>query len=58
MEIVDLEERVRFFDKRRNQYGILVTRKYHKTTLWIMLYDDWTIEELTQSDLKTITKVQ
>jgi hypothetical protein len=58
MDITDLEERVRFFDKRRNQYGVLITRRYHQTTLWIMLYDDWTIEELTTSDLKTITKVQ
>jgi hypothetical protein len=57
MEITDLEERARFFDRKRNQYGVLVKRKYHQTTCWVMLYDDWSIEELTTSDLKTINKV-
>lgn len=53
----DIREDVRFYDPRTSlgsHTGRLVTRKYHQTTLWMMLYDDGTIEELTNSDLERI----
>ena len=52
----DIRENVRFYDPRYSQGGKLVTRKYHQTTLWMMLYDNGEITELTNSDLKQIEK--
>lgn len=52
-----LEENTRFYDPRTDEEGTLVTRTYHGTTLWMMLYDSGEIEELTVSDLKRIEKI-
>jgi len=57
MTTEDVKENVRFNDPRFEKEGKLVTRKYHQTTLWMMLWDDGTIEELTVSDLKRIEKI-
>jgi len=53
----DIRENARFYDPSRRQEGTLEMRKYHQTTVWMMLYDDGTIEELTNSDLRRIKKV-
>ena len=53
----DIHEGVRFHDPRSylgSHTGKLVTRKYHQTTLWMMLYDDGTIQELHKGDLNHI----
>jgi len=47
----DIRENVRFYDPTRHQSGKLVTRKYHQTTVWMMLYDNGSIEELHNGDL-------
>jgi hypothetical protein len=52
-----LEENTRFHDPRTGEEGTLVTRTYHGTTLWMMLYDSGEIQELTLSDLKRIEKI-
>jgi len=57
MTMDDLQEGVRFRDPRNDQEGALVTRKYHQDTLWMMLWDEGTIEELTNSDLSRIEKI-
>ena len=54
----DIRENVRFHDPRIKvgaQNGKLVTRTYHRTTLWMMLYDDGDIVELHNGDLEKIT---
>ena len=59
MNIDDIHENTRFYDPRTyrgSHEGRLVTRKYHQTTLWMMLYDDGNIQELTQSDIRIIQK--
>lgn len=56
----DIRENVRFHDPRINvgaQNGTLVTRTYHRTTLWMMLYDDGTIMELHNGDLEKIVLI-
>lgn len=53
----DIHENIAFYDPQRNLEGKLVTRKYHQTTVWMMLYSDGTIEELTNSDLARIEKL-
>ena len=50
----DIREDARFYDSQRHQGGKLVTRKYHQTTVWMMLYDDGSIEELHKGDLEHI----
>lgn len=57
MNELDIRENIRFYDPRRSQGGKFVMRKYHQTTLWMMLFDDGTIEELTNDDLRRIKKV-
>jgi hypothetical protein len=57
MDEKDIREGSRFYDPRRRQEGKLVKRKYHQTTLWMMLFDDGIIEELTNADLKKIEKI-
>jgi len=52
----DIKENARFYDPRTELSGKLVTRKYHQTTLWMMLHDDGSIEELTNGDLRRIRK--
>ena len=57
MEGDDVYEGVRFYDPRTSlgsHSGKLVKRKYHQTNVWMMLYDDGTIEVLTNGDLKRI----
>jgi hypothetical protein len=53
MKVEDIKENVRFYDPWWGK-GKLVTRTYHRTTLWMMLYDDGTITELTNGDLRRI----
>jgi len=52
----DIKENARFYDPQLSQGGKLVTRKYHQTTLWMMLYDDGQITELMNADLRRINK--
>lgn len=52
-----LKENTRFYDPRTKEEGTLVTRKYHQTTLWMMLYDSGEIQELTVSDLERIKEI-
>jgi len=54
MDFTDIKEGKRFYDPRRGQGGKLTARTYHNTGLWMMLYDDGTLEELLVSDLKEI----
>jgi len=58
MTVKDLVSGTRFYDPSRHQGGELVTREYHRTVLWMILYDDGGIEELTASDLKRIEKTE
>ena len=53
----DIKENARFYDPRQRWEGTLVKRKYHQTTLWMMLFDNGEIEELTNSDLRRIKKI-
>jgi len=60
MTIDDIYENVSFYDPRTSlgsHTGKLVKRKYHQTTMWMMEYDDGTIEELTNGDLERIEKI-
>jgi len=57
MTLRDVRENVRFYDPSWSQGGRLVTRKYHQSIVWMMLYDDGTITELTNGDLRTIKKI-
>ena len=60
MSAGDIQENVRFYDPHTSlgsHTGKIVKRKYHQTTLWMMLYDDGTIEELTNGDLRRIRKI-
>ena len=52
-----LKENTRFYDPRTEEEGTLVTRTYHQTTMWMMLYDSGEIQELTASDLKKIREI-
>lgn len=54
---VEIEEGTRFFDPRVNQKGTLVKRRYHQTTVWMMLYDSGEIEELHGGDLDVIEEI-
>ena len=49
-----IREDAHFYDPRSNEEGKLVTRKYHQTTLWMMVYDSGEIQELHVGDLKRI----
>lgn len=52
----DIKENARFYDPQLNRGGKLVTRKYHQTTVWMMLFDDGQITELMVADLRRITE--
>jgi len=59
MQVSDIHENARFFDPSTSlgaKTGKLVTRTYHRTTLWMMLYDDGTIQELMVGCLERIEK--
>ena len=53
----EIKEDVRFYDPRQHWEGRLVKRKYHQSILWMMLFDNGEIEELTNSDLRRIKKI-
>jgi len=57
VESSDVKENMRFYDPRYRQEGKLVLRKYHQTTLWMMLYDSNEIQEFTNSDSRRIKKI-
>lgn len=48
---------MRFYDPRCHAEGKLITQIYHRTTLWMMLFDNGEIEELTNGDLARIEKI-
>ena len=57
MTIKDVKENVKFFDPQTclgPNKGKLITQIYHRTTLWMMLYDNGEIQELTCGDLLRI----
>ena len=53
----DIHENIRFYDTERHQEGKLVTRTYHRTTLWMMLYDSGEIVELHAGDLEKLKQI-
>lgn len=56
MTLTDIAEGARFFDPRVNQGGKLTLRTYHRTKVWMMLYDSGEIAELCKGDLDAIKK--
>ena len=53
----DIYDGARFFDPRQRWEGTIVKRKYHQTWVWMMLFDNGEIEELTNGDVRRIRKI-